>query len=194
MSTPTNLYDDPRFFAGYKELRAQPNNCNDLEEKPALFAMLPDMRGRSVLDLGCGFGENCAEFLRRGASRVTGVDISERMLEVAAAEHPGPEFIRGDMSDLSFLEGQYDIILSSLAVHYLEDFGGFVRQVGSKLRPGGYFIFSQEHPLNTSNPRGRFVRDEKGHVTGFTLENYLVGGRRTETWFIDDVIKYHRTF
>lgn len=97
------------------------------------------------------------------------------------------------MSDLSFLEGQYDIILSSLAVHYLEDFCGFVRQVGSKLRPGGY-IFSQEHPLNTSNPRGRFVRDEKGHVTGFTLENYLVGGRRTETWFIDDVTKYHRTF
>lgn len=101
-----NIYDNQTFFDGYKKLRENPYSANNLEEKPALFSLAPDLTGKAVLDLGCGYGENCAEFKRLGAAKVTGIDISEKMLEVAKDDHPDIEFIRADMSDLSFVKGK----------------------------------------------------------------------------------------
>lgn len=51
-----NIYDNERFFDGYRKLRENKVNANNLFEIPALFSLLPDLRGKKVLDLGCGFG------------------------------------------------------------------------------------------------------------------------------------------
>lgn len=51
-----NIYDNPLFFDGYKRIRDNKVNANNLFEIPALFSMLPDLTGKDVLDLGCGFG------------------------------------------------------------------------------------------------------------------------------------------
>lgn len=110
-----NIYDNQTFFDGYKKLRDNPDSANILEEKPALFSLAPDLTGKAVLDLGCGYGENCAEFKRLGASRVVGIDISEKMLEVAKNENTEIEFIKADISDLSFIDGRFDLVFSSLA-------------------------------------------------------------------------------
>lgn len=82
-----NIYDDNDFFEGYKKLRENPFAANDIVEKPALFSLCPDFIGKTVLDLGCGYGENCREFSRLGAEKVVGIDISEKMLEVATKEN-----------------------------------------------------------------------------------------------------------
>ena len=92
MSKSQNIFDNQEFFDGYKRIRSNKYSANNLEEKPALFSLAPDLAGKAVLDLGCGYGENCAEFKERGASRVLGIDISEKMLEVATAEHPDIDF------------------------------------------------------------------------------------------------------
>ncbi len=63
MKVVQNIYDDPVFFEGYRKLRGNPDSANALQEKPALFALSPDLGGKSVLDLGCGYGENCATFI-----------------------------------------------------------------------------------------------------------------------------------
>ncbi len=139
-----NIYDNPDFFDGYKKLRENPDSANILEEKPALFSLAPDLAGKAVLDLGCGYGENCAEFKRLGASRVVGIDISERMLEVSKKENTGIEFIRADMSNLSCIDGRFDVVFSSLAVHYIKDFNSFIAGVYGLLVDGGIFMFSQE--------------------------------------------------
>ena len=150
---------------------------------------------KSVLDLGCGYGENCAEFKARGARAVLGVDISEKMLEVATQEHPDIEFIRADISDLSFIKEKYDVVFSSLAVHYVEDFAAFTRGVYDVLNPGGYFIFSQEHPLTTAPIAGAgWFRDDDGNVLHYKLTDYARGGKRSTKWFVEGVRKYHRTF
>lgn len=81
-----NIYDNETFFEGYKALRAGKTNYNDLLEQPAMAKMLPDLTGKTVLDLGCGYGHNCIDFVNRGAMRVVGVDISKKMLEVAKNE------------------------------------------------------------------------------------------------------------
>ena len=79
-----NIYDNEIFFEGYKKIRDNKINANNLFEIPALFSMLPDLKNKRVLDLGCGFGEHCKRFFDCGAKKVVGIDISEKMLEVAS--------------------------------------------------------------------------------------------------------------
>lgn len=195
MGRSQNIYDNQTFFDGYRKLRGNRDSANNIEEKPALFSLSPELRGKAVLDLGCGYGENCAAFQACGASKVLGVDISEKMLAVAAEEHPDIQFIRADMSELSFISGKYDVVFSSLAVHYIEDFKTFVKSVYEILSPGGYFIFSQEHPLTTAPISGSgWSRDEDGTVLHYNLTDYSRCGKRSTTWIVDGVEKYHRTF
>lgn len=195
-----NIYDNETFFEGYTELRKKPATANDTEEKPALFSLLPDLNGLTVLDLGCGFGENCEKFIELGAARVTGSDISEKMLAVAQRNHPSATYVRGDMSDLSYLSEQddlpksYDLVVSSLALHYIEDLPKLARQVYSLLNDGGYFIFSQEHPLTTAPINGVSWEKNGEIATCYRLSDYGRSGKRSVTWFVDGVIKYHRTF
>ena len=78
-----NIFDDPVFFEGYKALRETDDNLNVLLEQPAMHRLLPDIKGKRVLDIGCGAGGNCLDFVNRGAESVTGIDLSEKMLELA---------------------------------------------------------------------------------------------------------------
>jgi 2-polyprenyl-3-methyl-5-hydroxy-6-metoxy-1,4-benzoquinol methylase len=77
-----NIFDNEVFFEGYKTLRQKPDNANILEEKPAILSLLPSLEGNAVLDLGCGFGENCRLFSDMGAIAVTGIDISQKCLKL----------------------------------------------------------------------------------------------------------------
>ena len=88
-----SIYDNPVFFEGYRQIRAQKNNYNDLLEQPVMRALLPDLSGKTVLDLGCGYGRSCADAVARGACRVVGIDLSERMLEVARRENADPKIV-----------------------------------------------------------------------------------------------------
>ena len=88
-----NIYDNEVFFEGYKKIRDNKINANNLFEIPALFSMLPDIKNKRVLDLGCGFGEHCKRFIDCGAKKVVGIDISEKMLEVARNENSDPNII-----------------------------------------------------------------------------------------------------
>lgn len=195
MSESQNIYDNQTFFEGYKKLRSNQYSANNMEEKPALFSLSPDLIGKSVLDLGCGYGENCSEFKAMGASAVVGVDISEKMLAVAMKEHSDIKFIHADMSNLSFIKGRYDVVFSSLALHYIKDFDTFVKSVYNILTPGGYFIFSQEHPLTTAPISGAsWAKDAEGNVLHYRLADYSRCGKRSTTWIVDGVEKYHRTF
>lgn len=192
-----NIYDNGVFFTGYKKIRENRNNANNLFEIPALFSMLPDLNGKKVLDLGCGFGEHCKRFVDEGAVKVVGIDISEKMLEVARKENYSPKitYINMAMEDVVQLNEQFDIVISSLAFHYIEDFSGVVRNIYEMLCNGGIFVFSQENPLCTCHCGGnRWTRDENGNKLYLNLANYGVEGEKESTWFVDNVRKYHRTF
>lgn len=197
LGVPQNIFDNDIFFNGYKSLRENPRCKNNTIEKPALFSLIPDLSGKSVLDLGCGFGENCAEFIEMDAKSVCGVDLSEKMLNEAKLRFGGRgiDFIRGDMNDLSGIRGNFDIVLSSLAVHYVKDFSKLAREVYAMVENGGYFIFSQEHPLNTAPEEDEvFTYDENNNARHYNLANYSVSGLRRVNWFVDGIEKYHRTF
>ena len=67
-------YDDEDFFQEYRQMRRSKEGLSGAGEWPALKAMLPDLCGKCVLDLGCGFGWHCKYAADHGAARVVGID------------------------------------------------------------------------------------------------------------------------
>ena len=192
-----NIYDNEAFFEGYRALRARAVNANNLFEIPAFTSLLPDMAGKSVLDLGCGMGERCLDYVRRGAVKVVGIDISENMLSIAREKnsHPAIEYLCLPMERAGELEGPFDVATSSLALHYVQDYAGVVTAVYRLLKPGGTFLFSQESPLTTCFSTGeRWTRDENGRKIHANISDYSVDGERETRWFVDGLKIYHRTF
>lgn len=191
-----NIYDNEAFFNGYSKIRENDNNANNLFEKPVLYSLLPDLAGKTVLNLGCGFGENCIRYVDKGAKRVVGVDISEKMLAVAESEnsHKSIKYLKMPMEDIGELRERFDVVVSSLAIQYVEDYQGLVNNIYNLLNDGGVLVFSQEHPINTCFSSGsRWTKDENGKKLYANVEYYSVDGSRESTWFVDGVKKYHRT-
>ncbi len=195
--TEQNIYDNQVFFDGYKKLRENPSAANIIVEKPTLFSLCPDLTEKSVLDLGCGYGENCTEFSKMGAKKVVGIDISKKMLDIAKQESTtaNVSFFNISMMDLLSLNERFDVIFSSLAVHYIEDFDKLLHAIYSALNENGILVFSQEHPLTTALKDGNFwSEDDEGNILHYNLANYSELGERKTNWIVNDVIKYHRSF
>lgn len=192
-----NNFDKEPFFSNYQKLRERRPNHNDLIEQPAMRGLLPHMLGRSVIDLGCGHGANCMEFVKKGASRVVGIDISEKMLKKARITNASPviEYKLLDMEHLSTINETFDLAYSSLAFHYIEDFDKLVKDIYGLLNKNGLLVFSQEHPLATAPLDGpEWCKDELGNIMHYKLSDYLVSGERRTTWLGNEIIKFHRPF
>ena len=192
-----NIYDNETFFEGYKKIRENEVNANNLFEIPALFSMMPNLKDKIILDLGCGFGEHCKRFVESGAKKIIGIDISEKMLEIAKQENADSKitYINMPMENIWQLNEKFDVVVSSLAFHYVEDFSGVVKNIYDMLNENGVFLFSQENPLCTCFSGGnRWTKDENGNKLYINLSNYGIEGKRKSSWFVDNVKKYHRTF
>lgn len=188
------LYDDPMFFAGYKKLRQIDNGLNGSTEQPAVRSRMLDLAGRDILDLGCGFGDFLRYAATRGARTMIGVDQSRRMIEEAQGRSSeyGIDFRCEDITAFRAGPDSFDIVVSSLALHYIEAYADVVSAVHDWLRPGGIFLFTVEHPICTANPIG-WVRAVEGDREFWPLDRYQEEGARMTHWFIDGVRKYHRT-
>lgn len=192
-----NIYDQPDFFAGYQQIRQRQDNANDLIETPALMQLLPDLTDKRLLDLGCGAGDHCQLFIECGAAHVLGVDLSKKMLALAQHQHAHPaiRYQRLAMEDISQLQGPFDVVVSSLAFHYVADYPALVADIYQLLAPGGVLVFSQEHPLVTCHETGeRWTYDKDGQKRYANIAHYSHEGQRQTDWLVDHVIKYHRTF
>lgn len=192
-----NIFDNENFFNGYRELRSRDTCLNALLEQPAMEEMLPDLKGKNVLDIGCGYGHNCLDFIGRGAKKTVGIDISEKMLTVARKEskHSDIEYIQMDMSNISSLNMKFDLVYSSLAFHYAEDFKKLMQDIFKLLNNGGTLLYSQEHPIMTApidEDMGHFNLDENGNKISYTFSDYNQSGLRKVHWFDEEVTKYHR--
>lgn len=190
-----NIFDNDLFFEKYRELRSTEDNYNNLVEQPAIKELLPNLEGKVILDLGCGCGNNCVDFIRKGASRVIGVDISRKMLEIAEKENSDEliEYVLLDMSQVGSLAQKFDLVYSSLAFHYVKDFQRLLQDIKALLNDNGILLFSQEHPYTTAPIVGaRWTKDELGNKIHYNLSDYMRSGKRQVKWFVDDVEKYHR--
>ena len=189
-----NIYDDEEFFAGYSRLPRSVEGLDGAPEWPALQAMLPDLRGRRVLDLGCGFGWFCRWAREQGAAHVEGIDVSERMLARArtATADPAIVYSKADMERLALPAAAFDLVYSSLALHYVADLEWLLSEAHQSLVPGGSLVFSVEHPIYTAPSCPGWSADVAGHKT-WGVDGYLDEGPRSTDWLTKGVIKQHRT-
>lgn len=132
------------------------------------------MQGLRVLDLGCGYGWFCRWARENGATGVHGIDVSEKMLarahdfdkELGPVTGSTSDSITYQRPDLDRVHlpspNAFDFVYSSLVFHYLADLPRLMDEVCQTLAPGGRFVFSVEHPINTAPTRGAFWRRAEG--------------------------------
>src|ERR1700752_4948414 len=116
----------------------------------AELRLLGDVKGKRVLELGCGAAQSSIAFAKRGATAI-GVDFSSEQLalarDLAEREEVRVELRHGDMADLAFLRADsIDLVFSAFAFGYVEDLNRVFRQVHRVLKVGAPLVFSLTHP------------------------------------------------
>ena len=161
-----NKYDDNIFFQKYSQMSRSQQGLAGAGEWETLRKLLPDFKDKRVLDLGCGYGWHCIYAMEHGASSVVGVDISHKMLEVAKEKthFPQVEYKCCAIEDVEFPEESFDVILSSLAFHYVADYEILVKKIYRILKSGGklvlrlniLFLLPMEHKTGTITKKEKY--------------------------------------
>ena len=94
---------------------------------------------------------------------------------------------------IEFAQNSFDIVLSSLALHYVPSFDAVAKRVRTCLTKGGCFIFSVEHPIFTAEGSQDWVYDDRGQIAHFPVDNYFNEGARRANFLGETVTKYHKT-
>ncbi|QLO42127.1 class I SAM-dependent methyltransferase [Citrobacter freundii] len=188
-----NIYDDPHFFAGYATLDRSVKGLDGAPEWPALQAMLPPLQGKRILDLGCGYGWFCRYARDNHAASVVGLDISEKMLAQACnmTTGEGISYQRKDLDALTLTADSFELVYSSLALHYLQDIERLLVTIYQALTPGGMLVFSAEHPIYTAPLTQGWIKDKTGQLS-WPVNHYQQEGERISNWFAEGVKKQHR--
>ncbi len=123
-------------------------------EERAMVGLIPaELRGRSVLDAGCGSGRYMLRALERGATRVTGIDLSVEMLERAGRElgacrhGDGIKLAQGDLENLPAPDASADLTICALTIGHLDRLQPALAELRRVTRPGGTILCSDVHPI-----------------------------------------------
>ncbi|MGW7517359.1 class I SAM-dependent methyltransferase [Streptomyces sp. NPDC054796] len=167
-----NDYDS---FAEAYSAENENSLVNAYYARPAMLALAGDVTGRRILDAGCGSGP-LSEALRDRGAAVTGIDSSANMLALAERRLGADADLHlADLRDsLPFDDGAFDDVVSSLVLHYLEDWGPTLAELRRVLRPGGRLIASVDHPFvayTIQDPRPDYFS-----TTSYTFD-WTFGGR-----------------
>lgn len=190
-----NKYDDNIFFDKYSKMERSKNGLESAGEWHELKKMLPDFQGKRVLDLGCGFGWHCRYAIENGAKSVVGVDISQKMLSEAKnkTKSEAIQYVCMPIEDIDFPANSFDVVISSLAFHYVKSFDDILNRVSKCLSSGGDFIFSVEHPIFTAHGIQDWYYDNEGNIVHWPVDKYFTEGIRSANFLGEDVVKYHKT-
>lgn len=142
-----------------KRLDPKSSTWNNYLEAPAIESILrPLVDGKKVLDLGCGTGLLTNQIKKWGGD-VNGVDLSEEMIKIAKHNINNIDFQVSKSNDLPFTDNEYDIIASSLVMHYVKDLRPSFQEMARVLNQNGELIFSMHHPFNESFNLEKFKKD-----------------------------------
>jgi SAM-dependent methyltransferase len=186
------FYDNDEIYRIYTERRTNPENPNDTLEPPVLAELIGDVADLRIIDLGCGNALFGRQALEQGARSYLGLEPAEKMLQDARKMLAGTsgEVIRSTIEAWTYPPASADLVVSRLALHYVEDFNRVCRNVFPVLSAGGRFVFSVEHPVITSCFRSMERTDLR---TDWIVDDYFITGERVNPWMGSSVIKYHRT-
>jgi ubiquinone/menaquinone biosynthesis C-methylase UbiE len=119
----------------------------ELEEaiRQHFYALLPELQGKAILDVGCGSGHDAVYYAAQGA-KVYGTDISEQEITMAQEKASGI-FVHGPMENLPFEAGMFDIVTSFYAIQHTEDVPKTLLEMLRVAKPGGIVMILAKHPF-----------------------------------------------
>lgn len=185
-----NIYDNQDFFSGYKSLRDGDKGLNELLEQPVMKKLLLPVQNKTILDMGCGLGHQIRSLLPQHPQQITGLDISQKMLHEAQSRtsSSGVEWICSALEDYDFGTNRFDLVISSMTLHYIENLDLLFQKIYDGLKQGGQFLFSMEHPICTAALK---PWEELNGEKYWLINRYSEESLRKQDWFVKDVEKYH---
>lgn len=190
-----NEYDKDVFFEEYAKMPRSKNGLSSAGEWHQLKPLFPPLRGKAVLDLGCGYGWHCRFAAEQGAARVLGLDLSRKMIETAKRRNAGEQIayrICG-IEEYEYPENAWDCVVSNLALHYIEDIGIIFQKVHRTLKQGGTFLFNIEHPVFTAGAGQDWIYTDEGTPQYWPVDDYFLPGERHTRFLGCEVVKQHHT-
>lgn len=158
-----------------KLARAGYDIYRDFLNTPAFFEMLPDVRGLSGLDIGCGEGHNTRLLAGRGA-RVTAIDISDVFIRYAKEEEERAplriEYRVASAVALPFDDATFDFAVGFMSLMDMPETELVLAEAHRVLKPGGFLQFSIEHPC-FATPHRRNLRNAEGVTYAMEVGGYF---------------------
>ena len=190
-----NEYDNEKFFQEYAKMPRSAEGLGAAGEWHQLKPLFPPLKGKHVLDLGCGYGWHCRFSAENGAEQVLGIDLSQKMIEEARRRNLARQIqyrVCG-IEEYEYPEGRWDCVISNLALHYIQDMEGVFRKVRRTLKPGGIFLFNIEHPVFTAGVGQDWIYTEENKPLYWPVDRYFLPGERKTRFLGCDVTKQHHT-
>ena len=134
-----NIYDNSEFFAAYAEMGRSKDGLKAAGEWHQLQPLFPKLQGKKVLDLGCGYGWHCKYAAQMGATEILGIDSSQKMIAKAVADNSDDKIkykVCG-VEEYIYPENTYDLVVSNLVLHYIENLANVYQKVYCTLKVGG---------------------------------------------------------
>ena len=103
------------------------------------------------------------------------------------------EYIVSGIEDYVYPTESFDFVISSLALHYIEDLNPVFANIHRTLKPEGNFVFTIEHPVFTAQGSQEWMCDDKGTPLYWPVDNYYIEGRRVTNFLGENIVKYHHT-
>ncbi len=152
-----------------------------LIEVPYILKLLGDVRGKRVLDAGCGGGFYSIWLSERGA-KVLGIDSSEEMIHIAKGKASrrmlDAGFMVGNVSDLGIRDGVFDLVLCTLVLMDIKDLESAINELVRVTRNEGDIVVSVQHPILTAGDWER----ESGHKTFRKIDSYFAERELEAVW------------
>lgn len=190
-----NEYDNEDFFNSYAQMFRSKKGLSGAGEWHQLKPLFPSVNGKTMLDLGCGYGWHCKFAEEHGASAVLGLDLSEKMVAEAKKRNGGENITYRvcGLDEYEYPEKEWDCVVSNLVLHYIEDLDQIFHKIYKTLKSGGVFLFNIEHPVFTAGVGQDWVYDDNGGRLYWPVDNYFSPGARKTNFLGCNVTKQHHT-
>lgn len=190
-----NIYDNEDFFNEYSKMSRSQQGLEGAGEWRQLKSLFPNLSGKRVLDLGCGYGWHCKYAVECGADSVLGIDLSEKMIETAKEKNSDEkiEYCVCGLDQYDYPENSFDCVVSNLVLHYICDLSVIYKNIFKTLKKEGVFLLNIEHPVFTSGVNQDWVYGDDGKPRHWPVDNYFYPGMRETNFLGKTVQKQHHT-
>lgn len=191
----SNIYDNNVFFEKYAQMDRSKKGLNYAGEWHQFKNMFPDLKNKRLLDLGCGYGWHCKYAINLGAKDVLGIDISQKMIDRAMQlnKHDNIEYLVSNLDEYAYPSDSWDVVISNLVLHYVEDIESIFNKIFNTLKAGGTFLLNIEHPIFTSGINQDWIYDKHNKPLYWPIDNYFYPGERKTIFLKQEITKYHHT-